>query len=153
MPKVMPKHNETQTPLPEHTEEVMPMPTHEERSTPLPEVGKTENTIQFGKSKIEIKPTKLKYQRDRTASFYQLLQKASVVDLLALKDGILDPNRSSDKMLFDWLIAVTDDPKLVAENYDEIDSETIHQMLQIFCRLNRIEEDDEKKEEAQTAKR
>ena len=77
------------------------------------------------------------------------MQQVSVVDLLALQDGVLDPHRSSDKMLFDWLIAVTDDPKLVAQNYDKIDSETIYQLLQIFCRLNRIKEDDQKKEQAQ----
>lgn len=146
MPKVLPKYKDEAKPVPEVNEEQKPVPAHEEKVTPLPPEGKPENMVQFGNKKIEIKPTLLKYQRDRTASFYRLLKQMPVVDLLALKDGVLDPNRSSDKMLFDWLIAVTDDPKLVAANYDRIDSETIHQMLEIFCRLNRIKDEDEKKE-------
>lgn len=72
-----------------------------------------------------------------------------LVDILALQDGILDPERSSDKMLFDWLIAVTDDAKLVTENYDDIDSGTIEEMLKIFLRLNHIEEKERKNRQAQ----
>lgn len=106
--------------------------------------------VQFGAKMIEIKPTKLKYQRDRTAAFYKLLQQVPLVELLALQDGVLDPQRSSDKMLFDWLIAVTDDPKLVTQNYDNINSETVHKLLEIFCRLNYIKDEDGKKDQAQT---
>lgn len=149
MPKIIPKHTEADTPIPEYAEKEKPLPVHEDKETPTPVVGNPENIVQFGNKLIEIKPTKLKYQRDRTAAFYKLLQQVSVVDLLALQDGVLDPQRSSDKMLFDWLIAVTDDPKLVAANYDRIDSETIYQLLQIFCRLNHIKEEDTKKDQAQ----
>lgn len=149
MPKIIPKHEDVVKPVPEYDDSSQPVPERTDKTTPPPEPGHPENVVQFGAKQIEIKPTKLKYQRDRTAAFYQLLKKAPLVDLLALKDGVLDPHRSSDKMLFDWLIAVTDDPKLVAQNYDKIDSETVHQLLQIFCRLNRIKDEDEKKDEAQ----
>ena len=146
MPKVLPKHTETVKPVPEYEEEQKPVPAHEDKVTPPPEQGNPENMVQFGSKMIEIKPTLLKYQRDRTASFYKLLKQLAVVDILALKDGVLDPHRSSDKMLFDWLIAVTNDPKLVTANYDKIDSETIYKLLEIFCRLNHIKDEDEKKE-------
>lgn len=146
MPKVLPKHTETVKPVPEYEEEQQPVPAHEDKVTPPPQQGNPENMVQFGNKMIEIKPTLLKYQRDRTASFYKLLKQLAVVDILALKDGVLDPHRSSDKMLFDWLIAVTNDPKLVTANYDKIDSETIYKLLEIFCRLNHIKDEDEKKE-------
>ena len=100
--------------------------------------------IDFAGEKIEIKPTKLKYQRDRTAAFYRILQQMPLVDILALQDGILDPERSSDKMLFDWLIAVTDNPTLVARHYDDVNSDTVERMLAIFLRLNHIDEKERK---------
>lgn len=149
MPKTIPKHEDVEKPVPDYDDSSQPLPEHEDKNTPPPDPGHPENMVQFGSKMIEIKPTKLKYQRDRTAAFYQLLKKAPLVDLLALKDGVLDSKRSSDKMLFDWLIAVTDDPKLVAQNYDKIDTETVYQLLHIFCRLNRISDEDEKKDEAQ----
>lgn len=148
MPRT-PKQTDKTMPVPAVTESNTPTPEFIEEKKPAPPVGLVENQVQFGNTVIEIKPTKLKYQRDRTAAFYRLLQKAPVVELLALEDGILDPERSSDKMLFDWLIAVTDDPKLVVENYDDIDSETIDRMLKIFCRLNHIKDEDAKKQQAQ----
>ena len=35
----------------------------------LPQVGNPENTIVIGGKLVEIKPTKLRYQRNRTAAF------------------------------------------------------------------------------------
>lgn len=114
------------------------MPSVNTAAIPSPAIGVPENKVNFGGEEIEIKPTKLKYQRDRTAAFYRILQQYSIVDILALQDGMLDPDRSSDKMLFDWLIAVTDNPKLVTAKYDDINSETIEKLLSIFLRLNHI---------------
>lgn len=37
----------------------------------FPAVGNPENTVTIGGKLIEIKPTKLKYQRNRTALFYK----------------------------------------------------------------------------------
>ncbi len=38
----------------------------------LPQVGSPENTVMIGGKLIEIKPTKLLYQRNRTAAFYKM---------------------------------------------------------------------------------
>ena len=38
----------------------------------LPQVGSPENTITIGGQLIEIRPTKLLYQRNRTAAFYKM---------------------------------------------------------------------------------
>lgn len=143
--KPVPKATEKKTPVPEANTEEKPVPEYQEKESPPPKPGHVENMVQFGNDEIEIKATKLKYQRDRTAAFYRILQQMPLVDILALQDGILDPERSSDKMLFDWLVAVTDDSRLVARNYDQLDSDTIEKILHIFCRLNHIDEREERK--------
>lgn len=147
-PKPVPEYEEQVKPVPEPTPKEVPVPPVTEKEIPLPPVGDERNLVQFGRDLIEIKPTKLKYQRDRTAEFYRALKQMPLVDILSLPDGTIDPERSSDKMLFDWLIAVTDNAKLVAANYDSLDTETIYKLLEIFCRLNHIE-DNEKKRAAQ----
>lgn len=151
MRKSLPKVNEEVKPVPEVTENTTPLPKPSAKKMAVPKVGNPANVVQFGDIEVELKPTKIKYQRDRTAAFYRMLKQMPLVDILALQDGILDPERSSDKMLFDWLIAVTDDPKIVTSNYDKLDSESIYKILEIFCRLNHIPED-EKKQKAQTEK-
>lgn len=40
----------------------------------MPIVGKPENIVRIGGKLIEILPTKLRYQRDRTAAFYNILE-------------------------------------------------------------------------------
>lgn len=152
MRKSLPKVSEETKPIPEQTDTTPPLPKASSKKIPIPKPGDPRNMILFGDTEVEIKPTKIKYQRDRTAAFYRLLKQMPIVDILALQDGILDPERSSDKMLFDWLIAVTDDAKLVTANYDKLDSETIYQLLEIFCRLNHIPQDEEKKQTAQVEK-
>lgn len=149
MRKTLPKVNDDVKPAPEVTDKTMPLPKQSNKKAAIPVVGNPANMIMFGDTEIELKPTKIKYQRDRTAAFYRILKQMPLVDILALQDGVLDPERSSDKMLFDWLIAVTDDPKIVLANYDKLNTDTIVQMLEIFCRLNHIS-DEEKKQKAQT---
>ena len=148
MRKDVPEYTEPANPVLEPTEIQKPVPEYTPSDKKVPEIGHPENTVVIGGRQIEIKSTKVKYQRDRTASFYMLLKKAPLVEILSLQDGVLDKERSSDKMLFDWLIAVTDDPKLIKNNFDDMDSDTIYKMLEIFCRLNHIDEY-EKKAEAQ----
>lgn len=145
MAKRIPKFQQTEMPLPEATSKEIPTPTPSNIEKPAPDPRHMENVVQFGDEEIELKATKLKYQRDRTAAFYRILQQMPLVDILALNDGVLDAQRSSDKMLFDWLVAVTDDSKLVSRNYDKLDSESIERILKIFCRLNKIDDREERK--------
>lgn len=151
MRKSIPSVTEDVKPVPEVTEQHSPPPKATTKKLKNPPIGDPANVVQFGNDTIEIKPTKIRYQRDRTAAFYRLLKQMPLVDILALQDGVLDQDRSSDKMFFDWLIAVTDDAALVSRNYDKLDTETVYKMLDIFCRLNHIK-DDEKKEKAQMEK-
>lgn len=74
----------------------------------------------------------------------------SLPEILAMdKEAIGDEERDGDKCVFDWLIAVTDDPEMIKENYDSLDSEVIEKMLLIFKRLNHIDEKEEKRKNLQ----
>ena len=56
------------------------------------------------------------------------------------------------KAVMDWLIAVFDDEALVLENYDSMDTGTVEQLLEIFRRVNRIDEKEQKQKNLQTAR-
>jgi hypothetical protein len=53
----------------------------------------------------------------------------------------------------DWLIAVTDDPELVQTHYDEMDTELIERLLDIFRRVNRIDEKEARQKNLMTARK
>ena len=109
-----------------------------------PVKGVPENMIMIGGRMIEIKPTKVKYQRDRTAAFYRILELYPLIDILGMDNTSFGDGRDGDKAVFDWLIAVTDDPDLITECYDEIDTDTVEKLMSIFRRVNKIEEKEAK---------
>lgn len=120
------------------------MPTAEQPAKELPKIANPENTVTIGGQMIEIKPTKLKYQRNKTALFYKVLDMYPVADILAMDAGTFGDDRDGDKALMDWLIAVTDNPDLIIANYDEIDSGVVETLLSIYRRLNRVDEKEAK---------
>ena len=123
------------TPATAQPEKKMPDTGMEEKSIPdvkmetkeLPAIGKPENTVTIGGELIEIKPTKLKYQRNKT-------------DILAMDAGAFGDDRDGDKCVMDFLIAATDNEKMIAEHYDEMDTDTVYKILSIFRRINKIDE-------------
>lgn len=129
-------------PSAEQTEKELPGTEMKKKETPM--VGNPENTVMIGGKPIEIKPTKLKYQRNRTATFFRALEIYPLIDILAMEAGAFGDDRDGDKALMDWLIAATDDEETITKNYDELDTETIERILSIFRRVNRIDEKDEK---------
>lgn len=130
-----------------------PLPVTEQTEKGLPQIGSPENSILIGDTLVEVKPTKLKYQRNRTAAFYKMLEIYPLADVLAMEAGAFGDDRDGDKALMDWLIAVLDDEKLVTENYDTLDTGVIEQLLAIFRRVNRIDEKEQKLKNLQTARR
>lgn len=57
------------------------LPPVTDKTKELPKVGSQENTVMIGEQLIEIKPTKLKYQRNRTAAFYRVLDMYPLTDI------------------------------------------------------------------------
>lgn len=142
--KAVPKSDTKEVDLPEVTEETKAIPEVTPKKKAAPPRGAPENTVMFGDVMIEIKPTAVRYQRDRTAAFYRILEMYPLVDVLGMEAGSFGDERDGDKAVFDWLIAVTNDAKLVEENYDKLDTGTIEKILTIFRRVNKIDEKEEK---------
>ena len=146
--------------LPDFKMEVKPVPSTRQRKPKKPDVtqvipekpkfGNQDNMVLIGDDWFEIKPTKLFYMRNGTATFYHMIDTYPTPDIPVLNKGTVDPNRNGDKCLTDWLVAVTDNPDFVAEHINDFDGETIWQMLQIFKRLNHITEKEEALKKAQT---
>ena len=136
--------------MPEKAPDVKVLPDPGIKSKDLPQVGSPENTVIIGGKLIEIKPTKLKYQRNRTAVFYHILELYPLSDILAMGPKSFGDGLDGDKKLYDWLVAVTDNEELIQQNYDDIDSDTIYRMLEIFRRVNKISEMEDKLKNVKT---
>lgn len=137
--KEIPAMEQEAKPVPDTAQAEKTVPDTSVATRTLPRVGNPENTVMIGGQLIEIKPMKLKYQRNRTAVFYHVLEQYPLADILAM-DNPFGDGRDGDKALCDWLVAATDNEELIRENLDEIDSETIYRILAIFRRINKIDE-------------
>ena len=142
--KELPPVEQEQKELPSAEQERVALPDTKQTKKAMPELRSPENSIRIGDRIIEIKPTKLKYQRNRTASFYKVLELYPLTEILAMQAGTFGDERDGDKAVMDWLIAVFDDEQLVTEYYDEMDTGTIEKLLIIFKRVNEIDEKEEK---------
>lgn len=142
--KKQPSAEQQEKMLPNAGMESKKIPEATEKPKTLPKTGSPENTVIIGEQLIEIKPTKLKYQRNRTAAFYRVLEMYPLVDILAMEAGSFGDERDGDKATMDWLIAATDDEQLILDNYDSMDTGTIEKILSIFKRVNKIEEKEAK---------
>lgn len=138
--KGMPTGEMEQKALPSAEMKQAEMPTPSRKKKEMPAKGNAENTVIIGGRMIEIKPTKLKYQRNHTAAFYRILTLYPLPEILAFEKGAFGDDRDGDKALMDFLIAATDNEEIILENYDEMDTETIERILSIFRRINHIDE-------------
>ena len=142
--KKQPSAEQPEKQLPDAGMETKKIPEAAVKTKELPKTGNPENTVIIGGQLIEIKPTKLKYQRNRTAAFYRVLDMYPLIDILAMEAGSFGDERDGDKATMDWLIAATDDEQLILNNYDSMDTGTIEKILSIFRRVNKIEEKESK---------
>lgn len=130
---------------PVSTKKVEEIPTTKDLKDIVPSLKKIENCVYIGNKEVEIFPTKLKYFRNKTATVYNILEAVPLTDFFAYAKGVFDPERDSDQILYDFLVAVFDDEKLIHKNYDNISVDDIEKILEIFDRVNNI---NKKKEEA-----
>ena len=126
--KTVPKENTTQKETPNETALTKAMPAEVD----------PKNCVTINGETIEIKPTKIKYQRNRTAAAYHILELYPLADILAWDKGVVDPDRDGDQVVFDFLTAVFDNGKLVSRLYDSMTTGDIERILEIFKRLNKI---------------
>ena len=114
-------------------------PEKEEKPSDLIE----ENCVVVGDQKIEIKPTKLKYFRNKAASAYGIIKAVPLHELLTYGKGVIDETRDADQLLYDFLVAAFDDSAFVRDHYDDLDADTIDRICKIFGRINHIDEKEE----------
>lgn len=109
----------------------------------LPKKMGEENDITIGGETIRIKATRLYYQRNGTAGFYRVLQQMPLIYIFNCPDDFFDPKRTPTKCLMDWVTAVTDNPDFTKKHFDDMTSEDIYHLLDLFLRLNKLEEMEE----------
>lgn len=123
--------------------ETKQIPMSKELTKVIPPLIKEENCVRLAGELVEIKPTKLKYFRNKSASIYSILKVVPLSEFLAYDKGVFDKERDSDQILLDFLVAVFDNEQLVRDNYDEMSSEDIEKILEIFGRINHINDKEE----------
>ena len=109
----------------------------------MPSDNNENNCVIVDGQKIEIKPTKLKYFRNKGASGYGIIKAVPLHELLTYGKGVVDKERDADQLLYDFLVAAFDDSTFVRDHYDNMDAETVEQVIRIFGRINYIDEKEE----------
>ena len=135
-PEVSPAIEEQPDPSPPNTAEINPTPEKEEMPSDFVE----ENCVVIDGKKIEIKPTKVTYFRNKSAATYNALKNIPLTEIFSIKKGVLDETRDGDQIVYDFLVAVLDDRELVRDKYNDFDADQIERMVNIFGRINHIDE-------------
>ena len=130
-----------ETPTESPLVETQPEPTPEKEEKPSEFL--EENCVMVGEHKVEIKPTKLKYFRNKAASAYNVIKSVPLHELMVVGKGVFDEKRDADQLMFDFLVSAFDDAEFVKENYDNFDADNIERVVKIFGRLNHIDEKEE----------
>lgn len=138
-PNVSPAIEET----PDETPKLEEMPEHSQPKVELPPNVDPENCIILNGKVFEVKPTKLKYFRNKAAAGYGIIKSVPIHELLTIGKGVVDEKRDADMLLFDFLIAAFDDVDFVRDNYDEMTADDVEKVIKIFGRLNHIDEKEE----------
>lgn len=111
-----------------------------------------ENCVTIDGQLIELKPTKLKYFRNKAASGYGVIKSVPIQEFLTIQKGVIDEKRDADQVMFDFLVSAFDDSAFVRTHYDDMTADDVEQVVKIFGRLNHIDEKEEqirKNKEAQ----
>ena len=148
----IPEQSTLREDIPQESKQIETTPDPSPQKEEMPSDLNEENCVTVGGQKIEIKPTKLKYFRNKAASAYGIIKAVPLHEFLTYEKGILDPKRDADQLLYDFLVAVFDDSAFVRDHYDDLDADTVDRICKIFGRINHVDEKEEaarKNKEAQ----
>ena len=140
--KPAPEAKQDQVEIPEAGMENKPSPKKDITQKESPKILRPENVITIAGRDIEIKSTEIGYFRNNVANFYMMIDTYPISMLLMQREGFLgqEDGRNGDKALMDWMGAVVNDPEFIHDHYNEIDVDTIYRMLEIFKRVNHLDE-------------
>ncbi len=94
-PNITPQHNV----IPNESSQKETIPDASPEKEEKPSDFLEENCVLVGENKIEIKPTKLKYFRNKAASAYGVIKAVPLHELLTYGKGVLDEKRDADQLL------------------------------------------------------
>ena len=138
-----PKETSEKSEQPDGTPINESVPEETQLKVEMPSDYKKENCIIFNDAEIEIKPTKLKYFRNKSASGYGIIKAVPIHELFTYEKGVLDKDRDADQLVYDFLVAAFNDSTFVRDNYNELDAAILNDVVKIFGRINGIDEKEE----------
>lgn len=71
------------------------------------------------------------------------MENVPIDTLFVIQQGVYDPKRDGLQIIFDFLVAVFDDEQFVRDNFDHMTAADIEKILEIYRRINKIEEKEE----------
>ncbi len=128
-------------PTPKRKAAAKQIPTAELPQQPAPSILDSECSVWLDGRQVEIKPTRTKYFRTQWANAHVLLKHYTLSEIFALtqeRDGV-----DGDEAIYKFLVAAFDNEALVKEVYDDLDSETLYRICEIFRKVNKIDEIEE----------
>ena len=141
--ETVPEQSQLKDETPDASPEVETVPDPSALNKEMPSILNKENVIVIGGEPIEIKPTKLKYFRNKTTASYGYIKAIPLTEFLSYDKGVLDPDKDADQLLFDFLVAVFDSSEFVRDHYDEMSADDVEQAIKIFGRINHIDDKEE----------
>ena len=129
--------------MPVESAQLEEIPEESPEKTDMPSDLNLENCVEIDGQQIEIKPTKLKYFRNKAASAYGIIKAVPIHELLTYGKGVIDEKRDADQLLYDFLVSAFDDKEFVRSHYDEMDADQVEKIIEIFGRINHINEKEE----------
>ena len=142
--KAVPIETQQAKETPTETQQDKETPSEPELNKEMPSDTIPENCVKINNELVELKPTKLKYFRNKMALNYGLIKAVPLNEFLAYGKGTIDQTKDADQILYDFLVAAFDDSTFVRDNYDEMTADDVERVIQIFGRLNHIDEKEEK---------
>lgn len=129
--------------------ETVPAINMPEQTAPVKELPKDydeKNSVIIDDEVYTIKPTRLRYFRNKSMSIYHYLLQIPLTEFLTYDKGVFDTERSADQLLFDFLVGVFDNIEIVKNIYDKMTAEHLDKVLEIVGRLDGIAQRDEEAE-------
>ena len=118
----------------------------------MPEVDGTDKTncIEINGKLVEIHPTKLKYFRNNTVSFYHVIDTVPLPTIYQMTEE--NAGIDGDKAVLTFLTAVLDDEKFAKKIYLKLDAGHLLKIVEIFKRVNGIDTREEHQKNARATR-
>ncbi|MDK2801727.1 MAG: hypothetical protein PWQ70_3346 [Clostridiales bacterium] len=98
------------------------------------EITLKDNEVLINGKKREILGTKIKYLKNGYFNAYKIINDIGIVELFNYSDG--------EELIKNFLISVFDDENYVNSVFEDLDVETIENIIEVVKKVNKIKEED-----------